>query len=174
MPRKKVVMGAPLAISDQISTIIAESSNPLGPSSPPVALSPPLPDHSTESTVYPDPTTLDATPTVDTEFPTVEQLVAEDRRVNWSIEMIVALVECIYQAFKKGKLSGGGLKKELWNEVAIAVRLKSDGQFVSAEKYKNKWGADIKEKWKHWKILGNLSGMGWNENSELYEANDYV
>ena len=32
----------------------------------------------------------------------------------------------------------------------------------------------MKAKWAHWKVLGEMSGFGWNEDLELYDANDYV
>jgi Myb/SANT-like DNA-binding protein len=38
-------------------------------------------------------------------------------------------------------------------------------------KVKNQW-TDIKEKWKHWCPLADMSGFGWNEEKELYEAFD--
>ena len=44
---------------------------------------------------------------------------------------------------------------------------------ITWEKLKNKWG-DLKEKWKHWELLLGMSGFGWNEDKERYEAYDYV
>jgi hypothetical protein len=42
------------------------------------------------------------------------------------------------------------------------------------DKVKNKWGSDIKEKWKHWVLLSEMSGFGLNEEIEKYEAYEYV
>lgn len=38
---------------------------------------------------------------------------------------------------------------------------------------KNKW-ADTKKKWSHWVFLGKQSGIGFNTDTELYEAADYM
>lgn len=180
MVRGKKAKEVPKPISDIEDTIVCESSDPLAPSSPPVALDSSPPTHN--ESAYPDPSLPIIPPpsgiivpiVESSEFPTVEELVADNGRVVWTREMIIAEVEYIYGAFKKGRLSGGGLKKEIWNEVANEVKRYSKGQHVSAEKCKNKWGADIKEKWKHWKILAGMSGMGFNSSTELYEAYEYV
>jgi hypothetical protein len=37
----------------------------------------------------------------------------EDTRITWSTQMVEALVEYIHRAFKQGRLSDNGLKKEL-------------------------------------------------------------
>jgi hypothetical protein len=88
--------------------------------------------------------------------------------------MVEALVEYIYGAFKNGRLSDNGLKKELWMEAAIEVNRVCCGEKVPWDKIKNKWGSDIKEKWKYWVLLSEMSGFGWNEETEKFEAYDYV
>lgn len=41
------------------------------------------------------------------------------------------------------------------------------------DKIKNKQG-DHREKWKHWLKLSTQSGFGFNPDTEMYEAFDYV
>jgi hypothetical protein len=98
----------------------------------------------------------------------------EPDRFIWSIEMTTALIEFIYNSFKDGKLSDNGMKKELWLQCSNEVNKVSNGKYMPWEKCKNKWNSDIKEKWKHWTILSEQSGFGWNEELERFEANDYV
>jgi hypothetical protein len=88
--------------------------------------------------------------------------------------MVEVLVEYIYGTFKKGRLSDNGMKKELWIAAEIEVNKVCPGKQVSWDKVKNKWGSDIKEKWKHWVLLLEMSGFGWNEEFEKYEAYEYV
>jgi hypothetical protein len=99
---------------------------------------------------------------------------SDDGRLTWSTAMVEALVEYIYGAFKNGRLSDNGLKKELWMEAAIEVNRVCYGKKVPWDKIKNKWGSDIKEKWKYWVLLSEMSGFGWNEETEKFEAYDYV
>jgi hypothetical protein len=88
--------------------------------------------------------------------------------------MVETLVEYVYGAFKKGRLSDNGMKKELWIAAAIEVNKMCQGKEVFWDKVKNKCGSDIKEKWKHWVLLSEMSGFGWNEEIEKYEAYEYV
>lgn len=99
---------------------------------------------------------------------------SEDKRITWSLAMVETLVEYVYRAFKKGRLSDNGMKKELWIEAAIEVNKVCQGKEVFWDKVKNKWGSDIKEKWKHWVLLSEMSGFGWNEEIQKYEAYEYV
>ena len=66
------------------------------------------------------------------------------------------------------------MKKDLWQAAANQVNKATRGYTISQDKCKNKWGSDIKEKWKHWTQLRDMSGFGWNEEKELYEAYHYV
>jgi hypothetical protein len=88
--------------------------------------------------------------------------------------MLEALIEFIYECHHDGKTSGGGMKKELWVMAAVRVNIVTQGYTIAWDKCKNKWGSDIKEKWRHWVILSETSGFGWKEDLELYEAYDYV
>jgi hypothetical protein len=98
---------------------------------------------------------------------------SDDGRLTWSTAMVEALVVYIYGAFKNGRLSDNGLQKELWTEAAIEVNRACYGKKVPWDKIKNKWGSDIKEKWKYWVLLSEMSGFGWNEETEKFEAYDY-
>jgi hypothetical protein len=66
------------------------------------------------------------------------------------------------------------MKKELWYRAAIRVNTVCRGFTVPWDKCKNKWGSDIKEKWKHWVMLSEMSGFGWHDEKELYKADDDV
>jgi hypothetical protein len=103
-------------------------------------------------------------------------LLAQDKasQVKWTEEMTEALVECIYGVWKDGKASDNGFKKEVWIQASEAVMRAYDGPLVIGwDKCKNKWG-DLKEKWKHWLNLSEMSGFGWNDEKEKFEAYDYV
>jgi hypothetical protein len=98
----------------------------------------------------------------------------KNSQLKWSEEMIEALVECIYKVWKDGRAADNGFKKDVWAEVSEAVMRVYKGSLVIGwDKCKNKWG-DLKEKWKHWLILSEMSGFGWSEEKERYEAYDYV
>jgi hypothetical protein len=85
-----------------------------------------------------------------------------------------ALVEYLYKVWLDGRASDNGFKKEIFMETAIAVnRVARDRPELNWDKCKNKWG-DYKEKWKHWMILSQMSGFGWSEEREKYEAYEYV
>jgi hypothetical protein len=66
------------------------------------------------------------------------------------------------------------MKKELWYLAAIRVNKAARGFTVPWDKCKNKWTSDIKEKWKHWVMLSEMSGFGWHDEKELYEADNDV
>ena len=88
--------------------------------------------------------------------------------------MIEALVECIYGVWKDGRAADNGFKKEAWIEASNAVMQVYQGSLpIEWEKCKNKWN-NLKEKWKHWLILLDMSGFGWDEEKERYEAHNYV
>jgi hypothetical protein len=94
--------------------------------------------------------------------------------LKWTAEMIEALVECIYGVWKDGRATDNGFKKEAWMEASNAVQRVYQGLLtIEWEKCKNKW-TDLKEKWKHWLILSEMSGFGWDEEKERYKAHDYV
>jgi Myb/SANT-like DNA-binding domain len=95
-------------------------------------------------------------------------------RISWSLEMYEALIEFILECHRDGKTSGGGMKKELWYLAAIRVNKAARGFTVPWDKCKNKWTSDIKEKWKHWVMLSEMSGFGWHDEKELYEADNDV
>lgn len=108
-----------------------------------------------------------------TDSPPAEPQDIEEGRLVWNTGMTTALVEFVFDAWKQGKTSDNGMKKELWLAVSGEVT-KVAGRLVTWDKCKNKWGSDIKEKWKHFSILSESSGFGWNEETEKFEAYDYV
>jgi Myb/SANT-like DNA-binding domain len=113
-------------------------------------------------------------PTIDettTDKPTQQEKVAA---IKWTAEMIEALVECIYRVWKDGRAANNGFKKEAWVEASIAVTRVYQGPLaIEWDKCKNKW-TDLKEKWKHWLILLEMSSFGWDEGKKRYKAHDYV
>lgn len=46
-----------------------------------------------------------------------------------------------------------------------------DSVFDGWDKCKNKY-SDMKEKYKHWVHLSEMSGFGWNESKNRFKAND--
>ena len=95
-------------------------------------------------------------------------------QLAWSPNMVLALVDTLYEVFQKGGAADNSFKKTTWELASFQVREVYLGSVaINGDKCKNKW-ADLKSKWGHWKKLSEMSGMGWNEERELYEAYDYV
>lgn len=77
------------------------------------------------------------------------------------------MVDFIVDHHHKGQAEGGSMKKEQWLALSRAV-----GEMTPAQ-CKNKWG-DFKLKYRQWKELEQQSGFGWNEERQLYEAENDV
>jgi hypothetical protein len=102
------------------------------------------------------------------------QVEGKEEKLIWSEEMIEQLVDTLYDVFEKGGAADNSFKKATFELVAQNVTKVYKGAVkITQQHCKNKWG-DTKAKWAHWKFLGEQSGFGWNEESELYEAYDYV
>jgi len=83
-------------------------------------------------------------------------------------------VEVLYQVFDEGGAADNSFKKSTFERAAGKVRRVYKGsQEITQVKCKNKW-ADTKRKWAHWVFLSKQSGIGFNPDTELYEAPDYV
>jgi hypothetical protein len=122
---------------------------------------------------YPEP----LSPTQPTQ-PTQEEIETEDDkdtdRLVWSEEMLEQLVEELYDVFIKGGGADNSFKKSTFQSAAKKVREVYKGKLdITYAKCKNKW-ADLKRKWHHWVILSKQSGIGWVEETELYDFFDYV
>src|SRR5271167_4521260 len=93
-------------------------------------------------------------------------------RLRWTDEMHEALLESLLDQFQAGKATdGGGFKAEAWTVVLDAVRraTRPNSGVVEELACRNKW-AWFKETWKNYKILEEMSGFGWDEESELFKA----
>jgi putative salt-induced outer membrane protein YdiY len=86
-----------------------------------------------------------------------------------------ALIETLYEQFRIGKgTDGGGFKAEAWTLALEAVRKAHRGNSIIEEvACRNKW-TWFKDTWKNWKLLGGMSGFGWDEEEELYKADKGV
>jgi hypothetical protein len=74
--------------------------------------------------------------------------------------MLEQLVDTLYKVFEKGGATDNSFKKATFELVAQNVGKAYKGALkVTQQHYKNKWG-DIKDKWAHWKFLGEQSGFG--------------
>jgi hypothetical protein len=102
------------------------------------------------------------------------EVAVKDEKLSWTEEMMEQLVNTLYEVFEKGGAADNSFKKATFELAAENVRKAYKGTVkVTQQHCKNKW-QDWKGKWAHWKVLGDQSGFGWNEESELYEAYDYV
>jgi hypothetical protein len=105
--------------STPLGTIYVDSSDPLAPSS--------LDQNPTETpqSVYPDPITLqqDLPSQPPPPLPPITPKTEDNKegRLTWTFEIILTLVEFIFGAFKKGRISDNGFKNEIWNKGAIEV-----------------------------------------------------
>jgi hypothetical protein len=98
----------------------------------------------------------------------------KDDKLFWTEEMMEILIDVLYEVFEQGGASDNSFKKSAFELAAARVTKAYKGVVrVTQQHCKNKW-QDIKGKWAHWKFLGDQSGFGWNSESELYEAYDYV
>jgi hypothetical protein len=99
----------------------------------------------------------------------------KEKRINWTTEMIEQLVEVVHCVFMTGEGSDNGFKKETWIEAVTQVCkvARDSSNLITWDRCKNKWG-DLKGKWKHWVKLSEMSGFGWSEEKELFEAYEYV
>jgi hypothetical protein len=155
--------GSKTSKTPNTAVILGPETDKLAPSSPPATY---------DIDTLPSPDPFD-TPTLGDEIASIptEQ---SNERITWSDEMVEALIEWLYGVFKDGKAADSGFKKEAFTGAAAAVeKVCTSGTSPSWDKCKNKWG-DFKEKWKHWLVLSEMSGFGWNEEKEKYEAYDYV
>jgi hypothetical protein len=122
---------------------------------------------------YPEPPPLPTQPTQPDEESETEDN-KEENKLVWSEEMLEHLVEELYDVFIKGGGADNSFKKTTFQSAAKKVRTVYKGKLeITYAKCKNKW-ADLKRKWQHWVILSNQSGIGWVEETELYDFFDYV
>ena len=97
-----------------------------------------------------------------------------NERLMWSLEMVEQLIEVLHEVFQVGGAADNSFKKATFELAVTKVRGVYKGPLdITQEKCKNKW-ADIKKKWGHWVCLSEQSGFGFNPETELYEAYDYV
>jgi Myb/SANT-like DNA-binding domain len=126
--------------------------------------SPPLPPNNTES----------ATPREPSPSSDAEDEKEGLNRLDWTEEMHEQLVEVLHQVFEDGRAADNGFKKAAFEKAAVKVRQVYNGVLeITHGKCKNKW-SDTKRKWAHWIFLSKQSGIGFNPDTELYEAYDYV
>ena len=98
----------------------------------------------------------------------------KEEKLTWTEEMMEQLVDRLYDVFERGGAADNSFKKATFELAAEHVRKAYKGSVrVTPQHCKNKW-QDLKGKWSYWKLLGEQSGFGWNEELELYEAYDYV
>lgn len=89
--------------------------------------------------------------------------------------MTEALLETLKSQLDLGKRSDKGWKPEAWSSAQVSVARASPRGTVppSTAQVKSKLD-NIKLLFKEWKTLAKQSEFGWNEQTELYEAGDYV
>lgn len=128
---------------------------------------------------------LDPTPSIESAYP-LEPLIPNDtiietqedytkeEKLVWTEEMIEQLIETLQEVFESGGSADNSFKKATFELAAQnVIKVYKGARKITQQHCKNKWG-DIKAKWASWKFLGEQSGFGWNEVTELYEAYDYV
>lgn len=95
-------------------------------------------------------------------------------RLTWSLEMTEQLVEVLHEVFSEGGSADNSFKLATFEKAALKVRHIYKGPLeITRKRCKNKW-QDLKKKWGHWVFLSVQSGFGFNHETELYEAYDYV
>jgi hypothetical protein len=95
-------------------------------------------------------------------------------RMMWTEEMSEQLVEVLYKVFEDGGAADNSFKKATFEKTALKVRYVYKGSHkITWLKCKNKW-ADTKTKWGQWMFLSKQSGVGFNEEIELYKFSNYT
>lgn len=95
-------------------------------------------------------------------------------RVNWTAEMIKAMLETLRAQAVKEKRSDGGWKSDAWTATRDAVIVASwEKAELSVEQVKSKLDS-LKMLWKEWVSLSKQSGFGFNNKIKLFEVADYV
>lgn len=168
------------AKSTHLSTPSLHANIILGTESDELALSSP-PNHEIDTPLFDDSLSLRPLPTVES-FPSMpnkdelepDKTTDANERLIWSLEMVEQLLEVLYEVFQAGGAADNSFKKTTFELAASKVRGVYKGPLdITQEKCKNKW-ADIKKKWGHWVCLSEQSGFGFNSETKLYEAYDYV
>jgi hypothetical protein len=107
------------------------------------------------------------------ELQEIDETPDKEDALVWSEEMKEALIDVLEEVFTQGG-ADNSFKTTTFKTAATRVcRVYRGTSSITANKCKNKW-ADLKAKWAHWKELSGMSGFGWNEEKELFEAYDYV
>jgi hypothetical protein len=122
--------------------------------------------------IYPS---LDDPPSDDNPDPFEEPDEADkDTRTTWSLEMNEQLVEVLHTTWQDGGASDNSFKMAVFEKAAGMVhRVYKGPREITSKMCKNKW-ADLKKKWGHWIFLSVQSGFGFNYETELFDAYDYV
>jgi hypothetical protein len=108
------------------------------------------------------------------ELQEIDETPDKEDALVWSEEMKEALIDVLEEVFTQGGGADNSFKTATFETAATRVRRVYRGtSSITSNKCKNKW-ADLKAKWAHWKELSGMSGFGWNEEKELFEAYDYV
>ena len=100
--------------------------------------------------------------------------------IQWTPAMEQALLDGLLVQHRKGKRADGGWKSEAWQAILPVVQAKVTQKSpqgvpmkISKAQLSNKT-TDLKQTYAAWKACFNLSGFGWNEETELFTAEDEV
>ena len=89
--------------------------------------------------------------------------------------MLKALLEALLTQFQAGKATdGGGFKTEAWAFTLEAVQRVACGKGLIKELACCNKQAQFKETQKNFKILEGMSGFGWDNETELFVADNEV
>ena len=84
------------------------------------------------------------------------------------------LVEVLHTTWQDGGASDNSFKMAVFEKAAGMVhRVYKGPREITSKMCKNKW-ADLKKKWGHWIFLSAQSGFGFNHETELFDAYDYI
>ena len=91
-----------------------------------------------------------------------------------------ALLDGLLAQHRKGKRADGGWKSEAWQAILPVVQAQVTQQNslgvrvrLTKAQLSNKT-TDLKQTYAAWKGCFNLSGFGWDEETELFTADDEV
>lgn len=92
-------------------------------------------------------------------------------KLTWTTEMERVLLQSMVEQVRSGKRAESGFKKEAWvisvDQVKVVAKLPD---MVTMKKAKDKLDT-LKTKWNiWWKLRYEVSGWGWNEITQLFEA----
>jgi Myb/SANT-like DNA-binding protein len=94
---------------------------------------------------------------------------SRDGQINWSSTQVDELLDFLLDAKSQGLTSDNGFKSTVWVDISQRI----SGPSRNPRQCQSKWSM-IKKEFKDVKWLQDLSGMGWDEEAQICQAEKEV